>query len=493
VSEKCIDLIDEIANGERSMFINIVLKKIIMKKSCMIKYGGILLLLFICNSSYAEDSFTVNGITYSLTSTSTVAVNKMDVPDDGHVVFPSSVEYRDRIFIVNQIGANCNGIFNNPETLESIVIPSTIKRITSCGSGIERSFSYIFDKCVNLKKIVIEDSEETLYFPPNKSDGSRGGALFSHCPLEEVYIGRNISYITERVNGKELYYSPFKKQAKLRIVKIGDKVTTLDKGMFSHCKSLKDIDIPQNIQEIPLEAFMNCSSLSNVVLHEGLLKINYHAFYDSPIKSISIPKSVVQLESGCFDGNELTSIIINDNIKEIPDGAFYTSTLKQVVIGSSVEYIGGSVFGNSSLEKIECRMLNPENCSVDTGNYPWAYHEEETFSLGNYTWATLYVPFGCIEKYKKCYPWYSFVNIVEISSSDIEFVDSKKMLIQNEGGKLMIQNLKSGTGVSVYNVYGTLVGSAVCQNGQAIIDTNLQPNDIAIIKIGNEVVKVLIK
>lgn len=203
--------------------------------------------------------------------------------------------------------------------------------------------------------------------------------------------------------------------------------------MFSHCKSLKDIDIPQNIQEIPLEAFMNCSSLSNVVLHEGLLKINYHAFYDSPIKSISIPESVVQLGSGCFHGNELTSIIINDNIKEIPDGAFYTSTLKQVVIGSSVEYIGGSVFGNSSLEKIECRMLNPENCSVDTGNYPWAYHEEETFSLGNYTWATLYVPSGCIEKYKKCYPWYSFVNIVEISSSDIEFVDSKKMLIQNEG------------------------------------------------------------
>lgn len=68
----------------------------------------------------------------------------MDVPDDGHVVFPSSVEYRDRIFIVNQIGANCNGIFNNPETLESIVIPSTIKRITKFADLVLSAVFLIF-------------------------------------------------------------------------------------------------------------------------------------------------------------------------------------------------------------------------------------------------------------------------------------------------------------------------------------------------------------
>lgn len=460
-----------------------------MKKPSILKYGIVLLFLYFCNTSYAEDTFTVDGITYLLTSTSTVAIEKMDVPYDGYVVFPSSVEYRERTFIVRQIGVYGDNIFNNPGNLKSIVIPATIKKFGTYGAGLERSYSYIFDKCVNLKKVVIEDSEESLYFPPNKSDNYRGGALFYYCPLEEIYIGRNVSYITERVDGRELYYSPFKKQSKLKKVTIGDKVTTLDNGMFENCKNLEKIEIPSNIEEIHYMAFANCSSLSNVILHEGLLSIKDRAFYGSPISTLTIPNSVVQLGNECFYGNILKSIVINDNIKEIPRRSFYSSTLCQVVIGSSVEYIGLSVFGNSSLEKIECRMLNLDNFELESDTY----YNEETFSNGNYTWTTIYVPSGCIEKYKHTYPWRNFVSIVETSPSDVKFVDTKKMLIQSEGGKIIIQNQKSGTRVSVYNVYGTLVGSAVCQNEQAIINTNLQPNNIAIVKIENKYVKVLVK
>lgn len=383
-----------------------------MKKSSMLKYGIAVLLLCVCNTSYAEDTFTVNGITYKLATTSTVVIVKMDVPSDGHVVFPSSIEYRDRTFTVTGIGIGGDCVFNNPEALESMVIPATIKGFGCSGSGLERYYSYIFDKCVNLKKVVIEDSEEDLYFYPNKSDSKRGGAMFCYCPLEEVYIGRNVSYITERVSGYgDFYYSPFKNQSKLKNVKIGEKVTTLgDAYMFGGCTSLEKIEIPGNIKEIPEKTFAGCSSLSNVILHEGLLTIKSEAFSDVPISSISLPNSVVELGRRCLYGNNLISIVINDNIKKIDDEAFYSSTLTKVVFGRSVEYIGGSVFGNSSLQEIVCRIINPENCKVAIHS---SYRVEETFSTNNYTWATLYVPYGTIEKYKTYDPWYNFVTIVE--------------------------------------------------------------------------------
>jgi len=58
---------------------------------------------------------------------------------------------------------------------------------------------------------------------------------------------------------------------------------------------------------------------------------------------------------------------------------------------------------------------------------------------------------------------------------------------------LTIQNIKDGTFVSVYNANGTFVGSTISQNEQAIIDTNMQPGSFAIVKIGEQSVKVVIK
>ena len=62
-----------------------------------------------------------------------------------------------------------------------------------------------------------------------------------------------------------------------------------------------------------------------------------------------------------------------------------------------------------------------------------------------------------------------------------------------ENGKLTVQNVKNGTLVNVYNTNGTQVGSTISQNGQATIYTNLQSGSVAIVKIGKESFKVMIK
>ena len=50
-----------------------------------------------------------------------------------------------------------------------------------------------------------------------------------------------------------------------------------------------------------------------------------------------------------------------------------------------------------------------------------------------------------------------------------------------------------GTPVSVYTIAGTEAGSAVSQNSCATISTSMQQGDIAIIKIGERSIKVVLK
>lgn len=455
-----------------------------MKNPSLLKSCIVLSLLFICNTIYADESFTVNGITYQLTSTTSVAVEKMDVPHDGHVVFPSEISYRGRTFIVDQIGVNGSySIFNNPEELISMVIPATVTDFGA--SDTYYGYSKYFTNCVNLKKIVIEDSDSFISF---RDSGDRRRSMFYNCPLEEVYIGRNIrySYYIE-LPTESKFASPFKKQMGLKKVTIGDKVTELFYGMFMSCTGLEKIDIPKNIQVIHYAAFSDCSSLSNVVLHEGLLSIEDDAFCYAPISSVTLPNSIVKLGEGCMAGNKLKTLIINDNIKEIPNRAFNSSTLTKVVIGKAVKKIGISVFGNSSIEELECRMQNPEDCSVYNS---W---EEETFALNNYTWTILYVPYGTIEKYKATWPWRNFVSIVEGSPSGVEQVNTNDIYIQSEGGVFIVQNVKNDTPVSVYNANGIQVGSTICKGGYATINTYLLHGSIAFVKIGAKIFKVLVE
>jgi hypothetical protein len=116
-----------------------------------------------------------------------------------------------------------------------------------------------------------------------------------------------------------------------------------------------------------------------------------------------------------------------------------------------------------------------------------------TFSNNTFNNATLYVPMGTIDKYRIKNGWKKFVHIEEGVPSGIKQPLYNTSQIKIEDGVLTIQNIKDGTSVSVYNANGTFVGSTISQNEQAIINTNIQPGSIAIVKIGDQSVKVIIK
>ena len=78
-------------------------------------------------------------------------------------------------------------------------------------------------------------------------------------------------------------------------------------------------------------------------------------------------------------------------------------------------------------------------------------------------------------------------------TNGIANIPANAVLIQSEGGNIKVQGVDEGTQVNVYSINGTQAGSAVSQAGAATINTNLQPGSIAIVKIGQKSVKVVVK
>lgn len=80
-----------------------------------------------------------------------------------------------------------------------------------------------------------------------------------------------------------------------------------------------------------------------------------------------------------------------------------------------------------------------------------------------------------------------------IGSTDVAEVRANAVLIQSANGQIDITGLDDGTKVAVYNIDGTQVGSAVSANGQACINANMTPGNIAVVKIGDRSIKVVMK
>ena len=170
-------------------------------------------------------------------------------------------------------GSNYDGCFNYCSALAKIKIPKNVKAIRD----------YVFKGCTSLKKVTMEDSEDELSLASNDSS-----PLFADCPLDEVYIGRNISYNKTSSKG----YSPFYRNTSLRSVTITDKETEISENEFYGCTNLKEVKIGDGVTNIGNWAFSGCSSLDYFSFGSAVSEIGQEAFSDCTAMTKLITKAM---------------------------------------------------------------------------------------------------------------------------------------------------------------------------------------------------------
>ena len=95
-------------------------------------------------------------------------------------------------------------------------------------------------------------------------------------------------------------------------------------GVFSNCKSLVSVALPEGMEKIGERAFSYCESLSSVVIPSSVTEICESAFYDcTSLTSVEIPSSVTVIGEYAFCGcTSLTSVEIPEGVTEICKKAF---------------------------------------------------------------------------------------------------------------------------------------------------------------------------
>lgn len=334
--------------------------------------------------------FEVDGIYYNIISSTdlTVEITSGDNKYTGEMIIPTMVNYKSKDLTVISIGASA---FYGCDGLTYISIPDSVRRI---GAGA-------FDNCTSLKEVRIENGYTNLELEhSNHTSFSSSNdnvyyydryGLFHDCPLERLYVGRDLRYKLGKIYGGNsgyvyFYYydhSPFYNNTELKVVTIGDCVSTIGESLFAKCSTLENIIISNNVTSIGSGAFSNCSSLRNITISKNVTLIGNRAFSNcTSLKELHIEDGGTEIEMGygerykdedryygLFHDCPLESLYIGRNLtyKVIEQGGtnyYFDSpfgkikTLKSVTIGDSVTAIGIELFN-------ECRNLT---CAIIGNN-----------------------------------------------------------------------------------------------------------------------------
>lgn len=364
----------------------------------------LLLLLMMLPMVASAYDFEVDGIYYDIVSTTDLTVsvtnsglnigsygNPSGKDYSGNFTIPESVMFAGKTMTVVKISTYAFYESN----IETIVLPQTLKTISGSAfeaskqlkeitipSSVEVVGSFAFGGCSSLKKAIIEDSDIPLGIDVSNSYAG----IFRLCPLEELYLGRNIQ---RRSNGYDNQLSPFglhQLQSNQLTIEIGGTVTSLCDCMFSSAKKLTCITIPENVESIGEYAFSDCSSLTDITLPSQLTKLSQYTFYKC---------------------EKLESIVLPNSINTLDNGAFYgCSSLEEIVLPQSLIKIGQQAFD-------QCSKLTNINSLPYTP--PTAF--DNSFSTVVYWTSTLTIPYGTKEKYSMMDGWKNFSIINEDMSN----------------------------------------------------------------------------
>lgn len=177
--------------------------------------------------------------------------------------------------------------------------------------------------------------------------------------VEEIQRIKQVDF--SKFTGRKLGTFMFSQTGVKEII-LPDTIEEIGQECFFGCIFLKKVILPKKIKIIPLGLFQECLSLTEINLPEGIVEIDNSAFYTTHIENLVIPSTVKKIEdefysfyseeeekNGSVRFQSLTppkfSIHIFDNIDriEVPNEA--VETYKNINIPGWKEKFGDKIVG----------------------------------------------------------------------------------------------------------------------------------------------------
>lgn len=326
---------------------------------------------------------------------------------------------------------------------------------------------------------------------------------------------------------KTLYRCPV--NYKNTIFQIPEGVENIFNSAFNYCQNIKEIITPSTLKTFGSKA-LGWLSLDKLVLDP---KVSYSSIGDfTNIQEVIIPETYTEFNPSLFgytsyDTPEWGSTKVN-NVK------VYSKTPPQLKENFNSATLAGNLFvpkGSYSAyyiayrwgdfshiyemddEGTEKRCAKPTiyysngrvtfNCETNGVKF-WSKIVDSDISSYNSNELQLTVTYNISvyatkdglensETATATLCWIDVAPKTEGITDGITQMAARAVMIKAEGGQLTIEGAEENTNISVYSLDGIHLGTTASRNGVASINTSVSKDSVAIVKIGNKSVKVIMK
>lgn len=482
-----------------------------MKKQLLL--SSLMLLPILANAS----DFEKDGIEYTIKSVSNKTVFVSKITSGGDIVIPEKVLYNDYWFTVDSVG----NLYDSKKS-NSIKFNNLIKTDGKTLYANGTACFYVDDSNPYMKAedgvLYSKDMTNLISFPPYKickeftipesvvtiDDYSFGANNY----IEKLIFNDNIEVLPECF----IYGSSNK--GKIKYLKLSDKIKVIHGRCLYQFSCLEELVLPKDLEEVEkdkdwgyygLPSELKTITISNSKIANYVYKLVPSLYVFSrftQVKALHVKDaSPVALDSNVFTEGQYFTINLY-----VPKGSKDTfmntegwknffniieegeESQKEKCSSPTISYSNGKLSFNCQTEGVEYVT------SISDGDIKQHYGStiqlSATYNISVYATKTGY---SNSETVTATLCWIDQQPSTEGITDDVANVPAKAVLIKNNGGLLTVEGANEGERISVYNIDGALVGSAVCNNGSALVYTNQQIGSTAIVHIGKKSVKVIIK
>ena len=411
---------------------------------------------------------------------------------------------------------NCTGIKN-------VELPSKLKYLSG------------FSGCTGLTSIQIPSSVIEI-----------GNNAFNGCTgLTSLVIPNSINRISN---------SSFSRCSSLASVKLPEGLITIDDFAFEY-SGVIDLTLPQSVDTIGYSAFGGCENLSSISFPQKNIVMSEGSFWGcNNLKSVSFPEGQKVLSKNLLNScQNLQTIIIPSSVDSLYGGTFgqckdltevycysptvpttlpYQGRITSPFIDSDIQYATlyvpvqsidsykAALYWKDFKEIVAIPGYDAKKCatpqisykngklsySCDTEGASFTseikdtdikkYNVSEIDLSVSYNIQVFATASGCApsDTVRATLCWLDATpTVIGIDNIRQEKISANPVLIQTMDGTIYIKGLENGTKVYAYDTEGLLKGSVRCKGEECYLPTNIKKGNVAIIKIGEKSIKIIMQ